>query len=220
MTMTGVGAAAGRAPAGPRGRLAGLLAALLMLAGCGGASVSVPPVLPVPLVDRLPLTMGVHLSDDLVNYVHEERLPDSGEWRIDLGSAQPVMFDNLLGGMFEAALPVVDPAVPGAGVDGVLVPFIEEVQFSTPEQTRSEYFEVWVRYRFELHDRDGGLVGEFDLTAYGKANSRNYGLNNRSPALQAAALAALRDAMAFFTVKFQREPPVQTWLRAELGGVS
>jgi hypothetical protein len=35
-------------------------------------------------------------------------------------------------------------------VDGVLTPTIEEVQFSTPDQTRSDYFEVWVRYRFEL----------------------------------------------------------------------
>ncbi len=196
-----------------------LVAVIATLSGCGGASVSVPPVLPVPLVDRLPLTMGVYLSDELVSYVHEETIPESGDWRIDLGSAQTVMFDNLLGGLFESTLPVADPTAPN-GADGVLVPQIEEVQFSTPDQTRSDYFEVWVRYRFRLHDRDGSAVGEFDLTAYGKANAGNYGLNNRSPALQAAALAALRDAMAFFTVKFQREPPVQTWLRAELGGVS
>jgi hypothetical protein len=192
--------------------------ALAVLAGCGGASVSVPPVLPVPLVQKLPLTMGVHLSDQLLGYVHREKLEQSGEWTIDLGSAQSHMFGNLLTGMFEGVRPVPEPEAPGGEVDGVLVPSIQEVQFSTPDQTRTDYFEVWVRYRFQLHDRDGTLVGEWPMTAYGKANAGNYGMNSRGPALQAAALSALRDAMAFFTVQFRTVPAVQSWLTAELRG--
>lgn len=199
-------------------RVSLLSAALGVLAACGGASVSVPPELPVPLVQRLPLTMGVYLSDDLLGYVHREKLEQSGEWTIDLGSAQRNMFQNLLTGMFAAMRPVAVPTAPGGEVDGVLVPAIQEVQFSTPEQTRSEYFEVWVRYRFQLHDRDGTLIGEWPMTAYGKANAHNYGMNSREPALQAAALAALRDAMAFFTVQFRTIPAVQSWLNAELRG--
>lgn len=194
--------------------------AFAVLAGCGGASVSVPPELPVPLVEQLPLTMGIHLSDDLLSYVHREKLEDSGEWEIDLGNAQQSLFDNLLTGMFADMRPVTEPASPGMEVDGVLVPTIAEVQFSTPQQTRSEYFEVWVRYRFRLHDRDGTVVGEWPMTAYGKANAGNYGMNSRKPALQAAALSALRDAMAFFTVQFRTVPSVQSWLNAELRGSS
>lgn len=191
-----------------------------LMTGCGGASVSVPPVLPVPLVERLPLTMGVHLSDELLNYVYQQELEGSGEWTIEFGSAQTTMFNNLLSGMFEAVRPVAEPEAPGDEVDGVLVPRIDEVQFSTPDQTRTDYFEVWVRYRFSLHDRDGTLLGEWPLTAYGKANARNYGMNSREPALQAAALAAMRDAMAFFTVQFRTVPPVRAWLNAELRGSS
>ncbi len=194
--------------------------AALFLTGCGGASVSVPPALPVPLVDRLPLNMGVYLSESLLGYTHREELENSGEWAIEFGSAQTLMFDNLLGGMFASVRPVAQPEAPGGEVDGVLVPNIEEVQFSTPDQTRSNYFEVWVRYRFQLHGRDGALVGEWPLTAYGKANARNYGMNSREPALQAAALAAMRDAMAFFTVQFRTVPAVQDWLSAELRGSS
>lgn len=191
--------------------------AVVLAAGCGGASVSVPPVLPVPLVERIPLAMGYHLSEDLLGYVHKERLKDSGDWSIELGSAQTTMFEHLLSGMFASAVPVAGPGASGQGVDAVLVPNIEEVQFSTPEQTRSDYFEVWVRYRMRLHGRDGGLIAEWPLTAYGKANARNYGMNSREPALKAAALAAMRDAMAFFTVQFRTVPSVQTWLDAELG---
>lgn len=181
---------------------------------------SVPPKLPVPLVQQIPLTMGIHLSDDLISYVHRETLEASGDWAIDLGSAQQQMFSNLLSGMFTGVRIVPDPSAPGGEVNGVLVPAIEEVQFSTPEQTRSEYFEVWIRYRFSLHDRDGSVLGEWPMTAYGKANAGNYGLNSREPALQAAGLAALRDAMAFFTVQFRTIPAVQSWLNAELRGGS
>lgn len=192
------------------------LTTFTLCAGCGGASVAVPPELPVPLVQPLPLKMGVHISEDLRNYVHREKLEQSGEWSIDLGNAQDRMFQNLLTGMFEAMEVLPQPNAMATDVDGVLVPAIEEVQFSTPEQTRSEYFEVWVRYRFQLFDRDGTLVGEWPMTAYGKANAHNYGMNSREPALQAAALAALRDAMAFFTVQFRTVPAVQSWLKAEL----
>ncbi len=199
-----------------------LAVGILLLAGCGGASVTVPPRLPVPLVDRLPLAMGIHLDEDLRSYVHQEKLEPGGEWTIELGSAQQTMFENLLIGMFESVRPVADPGSPNGAADteiaGVLVPHIEEVQFSTPDQTRTEYFEVWVRYRFQLHDRDGTLIGEWPLTAYGKANVNDFGMSGREPALQAAGLSALRDAMAFFTVQFRSVPAVQAWLAAELGG--
>lgn len=201
-------------------RTAAVIFLVLAGTGCGGASVTVPTKLPVPLVERLPLKMGVYLSEELVNYQHREKIEQSGEWRIDLGGAQTNMFNNLLTGMFESVTPVAEPSHPGGEVDGVLVPTIEEVQFSTPDQTRSDYFEVWVRYRFALHDRDGTLVGEWPLTAYGKANAHNYGMSKREPALKAAAVSALRDAMAFFTVQFRTVPAVQSWLNAQLRGRS
>lgn len=199
-----------------RSTFVGALIGFALLAGCGGANVEVPPELPVPLVQPLPLKMGLHLPQELRNYVHREKLEQSGEWTIDLGGAQERMFRNLLTGMFEAMEVVPEPGAVATDVDAVLVPAIQEVQFSTPDQTRSEYFEVWVRYQFQLFDRDGSLIADWPMTAYGKANAHNYGMNSRGPALQAAAVAALRDAMAFFTVQFRTVPAVQSWLNAEL----
>ena len=196
----------------------GILIALACLAGCGGARVTVPALFPVPVVERLPLTMGLHLDDELVNFVFTEDLGEGGKWEIALGSAQEQMFTNLLTGMFDGVYPVADPQHPDGQVAGVLVPTISEVQFSTPLQTRTEYFEVWVRYQFRLYGRDGQLVTEWPLTAYGKANEDNYGLQSREPALQAAAVEACRDAMAFFTVQFRSIPDVQRWLLSEAGG--
>jgi hypothetical protein len=198
-------------------RACSLLLMLAILEGCGGASVSVPAMFPVPLVDRIPLPMGLHLDETLTGYSHVEDLEDAGKWEIDLGSAQTEMFQKLLSGMFDGVYLVPDPTAPGGEVAGVLVPSISEVQFSTPLQTRSDYFEVWVRYRFELYGRDGELLGEWPLTAYGKASEDNYGMQSREPALQAAAVAACRDAMAFFTVQFRTIPEVRQWLLTEAG---
>ena len=191
------------------------VAAVVALAGCGGASVAVPTSFPVPLVQRLPISMGVHLSDEARTFVHQEKLKNAGDWSINLGGAQEPMFNNLASGMFATSRFVRDPQDPGGDVDGVLVPSIAEVQFSTPTQTRSDYFEVWIRYHFELLGNDGQVIADWDLTAYGKANQRNYGgLQGNQPALQAAALAACRDAMAFFTIQFRGVPAVRDWLAA------
>jgi hypothetical protein len=195
-------------------RVCALMAlSLVCLMGCGGATVAVPTEFPVPLVERVPVTMGVHLSPELRKFVHREKLQNSGEWSIDLGDAQEPMFTNLIGGMFADMRFINDTDAPAAAVDAILVPSISEVQFSIPTQTRSDYFEVWIRYHFQLLGNDGQAFAEWDLTAYGKANQRNYGgLQGSQPALQAAALSACRDAMAFFTVQFGGVPPVKNWL--------
>ncbi|HEY5678905.1 MAG TPA: hypothetical protein VIS55_02445 [Pseudomonadales bacterium] len=181
---------------------------------------TVPTNFPVPVLDKLPLNMGIYLSDDLLNYVHAERLENAGSWQISLGDAQPAMFNNLLSGMFQGVETILDPSAPSAGVNGVLVPSIQEVQFSIPSQTRSDYYEVWIRYQFQLYDGEGQLLADWPLTAYGKADEDNYGLSTDQPALQAAALAACRDAMAFFTVQFRDVPSVKAWLDRQLGGTS
>ena len=89
---------------------------------------------------------------------------------------------------------------------------IKELQFSIPKQTRTDYFEVWIRYQFKLFDKNANLVGEWDLPAYGKAKAQDY--PSDGTALQAAALSACRDAMAFFSLNFTRVPLVKNWIIA------
>ncbi|MCZ6644097.1 MAG: hypothetical protein O7F71_21185 [Gammaproteobacteria bacterium] len=194
----------------------GLFMAVTLSACSGSVTIEVPTQFPVPLVQPLPLTMGVHLDKTLTEYVHKETIEARGNWRIVLGPAQKPMFDSLLHGLFTGVEFIDDPLVPTEGIAGVLQPSIEELQFSTPQQTHTEYFEVWIRYKFILYDNNGAALGDWELTAYGKANEGNYGIKSKEPALQAAAFAACRDAMAFFTLEFQKEPTVVNWLRTAL----
>ena len=205
----------------PEPRLAQVLPLLFALAlsvGCAGAKVAVPTQFPVPLVEKVPLPVGLHLDDALLAYIHRESLEQRGDWEIELGAAQPAMFANLLEGMFAGHRLVERVDAKHPDIAGVLSPSIEEVQFATPEQSRSDYYEVWLRYRFKLHDNQGVELGGWDLTAYGKAHKQNHA--GASSALQDAAMAACRDAMAFFTQQFASVPVVQAWLAKEMGAAA
>lgn len=211
---------AGAAGWSPRAGLPsiGVAALLLTLSGCLSTSVEMDEEtpFPVPLVNKIPITVGLYLPEELLTFTHSENHGDDGNFTISIGEAQRSVFVNLFDGLFEEVLLVEDPAHPGVDVAGTIVPTIAEMQFSTPVQTRTDYFEVWLRYHFQLYGRDGGELGDWDLTAYGKANTQNYGMNSTHPTLRAAALQACRDAMAFFTVQFTRLPLVQQWLASEI----
>lgn len=158
--------------------------------------------------------MGLVLNNELTGYVHEEKLEKNGTWTIDIGAAQQPMFENLFQGLFNnfETLPKVDGQ--SEAHNGVIVPNITQVQFSIPSQTRTDYFEVWIKYRVQLFDEQT-LIAEWPITAYGKANVRNYGLVSTNQALTAAAHAACRDAMAFFALEFGAEPKIKAWLDNE-----
>jgi hypothetical protein len=192
---------------------------LLLLAaaasGCMTTNVEVPTTqFPVPLMQQLPVRMGLFLPEELRNYEFRQDLGDAGVFEIEIGPAQEAMFTNLLTGMFVKVVQASDPVTYDTlGADAVLVPRIAEMQFSTPQQTRTDYFEVWIRYDMQLYDQDGSVLAQWPLTAYGKANTQNYLLASTSPTLTQAALNACRDAMAFFTVQFQSVPGVAQWLQ-------
>ncbi|MEM7100310.1 MAG: hypothetical protein AAF541_18735 [Pseudomonadota bacterium] len=188
------------------------LAICLSLAGCAGTKVLEVDAnrFPVPLMSQNAVSLGVLLDDDIRSFVHKETIEKKGSWEVVLGPVQQTLFTNLSTGVFESFEFVNTTSAPH--LDGVLKPTIKEVQFSLPSQTRSNYYEVWIRYDFELFDREGGQVGQWSLPAYGKANKNNFG--SKSVGLQEAALAACRDAMAFFSINFAKEPAVYKWLTA------
>jgi len=188
----------------------------VLMTGCMTTSVEVPTTqFPVPLMQQLPVRMGLYLPEELRNYEFRQDLGDAGVFEIEIGPAQEAMFTNLLTGMFAKVVPASDPVTfDTLEADAVLVPRIAEMQFSTPQQTRTDYYEVWIRYDMALYNQDGTVLVQWPLTAYGKANTQNYLLASTSPTLTQAALNACRDAMAFFTVQFQTLPGVQQWLQA------
>ena len=183
----------------------------LICLGCAAPNVEISSKFPTPNVRKAPVSLSFYLSEDLTNYMYSQKMGKRSEWKIDLGAAQQSMFMTLGESVFEN-YSLAQPGESNNSLDGMLEPKIAEIQFSIPKQTRTNYFEVWIRYHFKLYDKNANLIGEWDLPAYGKAKAQDYPSDGM--ALQAAGLSACRDAMAFFSLNFTRVPLVKSWIQA------
>ena len=188
--------------------------AAALLFGCTGANVVVNTVVPSPLVEPMPLRVGVFFDESLKGYVHEETLEDHGNFRIELGAVQAPVFERVFDALFDETVALPSTAA-ADGVAAVIVPVFEELQFAIPAQTRSHFFEVWIKYRIDVYDSKGELIVQWPLPAYGKSNERNFGFmeDSKGSGLNEASVRALRDAAAHLSFYFPRVPEV-----AELAG--
>jgi hypothetical protein len=191
-------------------RKPGLSAAALILAGCTSAVV-VESEFPAPLVDELPVSIGLYFEPQLRNFIHAESLPRSATWTIDLGDANLAMLNPLYGRMFASTREFDDiPPSPGdaAGVDGVLSSALQQFQFDVPRTTRDEFVEVWLQYRLQLTKPDGEIVVEWEVPGYGKAEIDG----SREDAVHRASITAMREAGARISTQFRLQQQVSDWL--------
>jgi hypothetical protein len=196
-----------------------LLSALLLLSlvvGCGPARVVVQGDFPAPLIEPLPLTLGIWYGDDFARHEFSDKAKSRREssWLVNTGEAQVQMWDSLLAGMFEKVVHL--KGIPGPGqsnpnIDGVLIPHVEELQYTIPTHTHLKVYEIWMRYRFELVTTGGEPIAEWSMSSYGKTPTAF--LQGHQEAVNLAAVMALRDAGANFATNFTRVPAVQAWLQ-------
>jgi len=190
-------------------RIAGVGAVALGLASCTSAVV-IESDFPTPLVEPLPLAVGLFYEPRLRNFIHAEALPRSSTWTIDLGDANLAMLDPLYRTMFTTTQELSDlPPSPAeaASVDAVLSSTLEQFQFDVPRSSRDEFVEVWLQYRLQLLD-DGDLVVEWLVPGYGKAEIDG----DREDAVHRAAIVAMREAGALISTQFSQQPDVRSWL--------
>lgn len=171
-----------------------------LAAGCGSNVVLDPPTIPEPLMTTIPMSVGVRMPENFESFIHEEEVLGREQWKIDLGRSNAVFFAQLFGYMFESVTVVSaadDPSI--MSFDALIEPSIDEFEFSVPNQTKTDAFAVWIRYRIKVYDRDGKLVVNWPVSAYGKSLTTAMG---GSDALQRAAILAMRDAAALVIIKF------------------
>ncbi|MFV0477917.1 MAG: hypothetical protein ACK5ME_08790 [Parahaliea sp.] len=187
---------------------------LSLTSGCGPTEVAVKGEFPAPLMEKLPLTIGVYYGPDFSGHEFFDETTDreKSEWIVRTGDAQVSMWNTLLPGMFNRLVHVnarPEPAQPAA-VDAVLVPHVAELQYTIPKQTNIKVYEIWMRYHFELLSPTGEPIAEWTMPAYGKTPTAF--LQSDQAAVNLAAVVALRDAGANFATSFNRIPPVHDWL--------
>jgi hypothetical protein len=178
-------------------------------------SLTVDSDVPEALVDRYPINVGVYYDESFENYVYKESSEDRGNWSIDSGAEQVELFDQMLESMFLSVRRVDGPPGPGQGIDAVVSPKIEDMQFAMPKETGFEFYEAWIKYRINLYEPDGKPIADWVVTAYGKAAPEKSQLiifENQDASLNEAIGVALRDAGAKISLGFSEIPEVKDWL--------
>ena len=192
-----------------------LLTGLLLTFTCGcsqSLALKVESEVPMPLISKIPINMGVYYDENFRNYTYRENTPDRENWSIESGSSQIALFNQILPSMFREVIEIDSMPAAGtvAGVKAVLVPSIEEMQFSLPQETRLDMYEAWIKYKIRLLDTNGNLISEWPLTAYGKTETAF--MKNREQGLNGAMELALRDAGAKLALGFPEIVEVKDWL--------
>jgi len=189
-----------------------------VLAGCSSAVV-IESAFPTPLIEPLPVSVGVIFDDELHDFIHTEHIPQQSTWTIDLGDANVAMLQPLFDSMFRNTVTV--DAVPLSGaqsqqLDGVIRPELEKFEFDVPVGQRDEFVEVWMQYKLTLYETDGRVVTEWPVTGYGK-----YELDgNRTSAVNQAAIVAMREVGATISTRFAEQPDVSYWLEERRNAAS
>lgn len=184
-------------------------------AGCTQSMVLKPEAdVPVPLATQLPLHVAVHYPEEFRNYVYVENTDDRQNWSIDCGESQVELFDTVLPSLF-AQVSRADgiPYTAESGVDAVLVPAVDQMQFALPHETRTDLYEAWIRYNITLYTPEGQEITQFALTGYGKSTTSLF--ESRDDGLNSAINAAFRDAGARLTLGFRNNQAVKPWLAAK-----
>ena len=196
---------------------------LIATSGCSTHVTLQNPTIPDPLVEALPLSVAVRYPEAFQHYVHKEKVIGKDEWTIDMGRANSMLFTQLFGAMFadctvigeppaareddDTARPVrCDFVPPGTDpgslpIDALIEPSIDAFEFSVPEQSQTDSFAVWIRYRLKIYDAQGNEIANWPLSAYGKSMSTFMGSDE---ALRHAAVLAMRDAAALVVLQMDR----------------
>jgi hypothetical protein len=215
-------------PSGLRRSLV-LLCLTLLFAGCAAKQVIVEGNFPKPLLEPLPITLGVIYPPAFAEheFFDEAKGRADSDWLVKTGEAQVHFWDTLFAGMFEQVIHLQSAEAlqaHGGEIDGVLIPNIAELQYTIPTHTNVKVYEIWMRYEFRLVDTsaihqqdDGALTFSPDerlafwpITAYGKTPTAF--LQTDEEAVNLAAVVALRDAGAHFVTTFGATPEVASWL--------
>jgi hypothetical protein len=171
-----------------------------LISGCAGSNVTLQtPTIPTPLIHKIPASVGLRMPENFEHFVHEEQVYGREEWSINLGRSNAALFTQLFGYMFENVIVLNDSDDPKTlAIDALIEPSIDAFEFSVPNQSKTDSFAVWIRYRIRVFDFDGNEVANWPVSAYGKSQTASI---SGSQALQRAAILAMRDAAALMIIK-------------------
>ena len=190
-----------------------IFSTLVLVQSCT-TSVLVEGSVPTPLVDKIPVRIGIYYSEEFRNFRHREEIQEAGTWDIDLGSQNLSFFSNLMGSLFTTVAEVQEPPLTAeemAELDGIIVPKIAKYGFLTPSISGLKFYSASIEYRIALYDKEGQKIGDWNIVGYGKSEG---GMFSADEAINEATVLAIRDGGARIAIELVNQPAVRDWLNS------
>lgn len=184
----------------------GVILLALLAAGCASNVVVNVPTIPAPQIDKIHMDVAVRIPDEFNHFVHEENILGKEKWTIDLGASNASFFKQLFGYMFDNVIVLgPDDDATAYTFDALVEPQIEGFEFSVPNQSKTDAFAVWIRYRMQIFDSVGNSASTWTVSAYGKSQKEGLG---GSKSLRRAAVLAMRDAAALILLQMDKSTKI------------
>ena len=152
------------------------------------------------------MDVAVRIPAEFHNFVHEENVLGRETWTINLGATNASFFTQLFGYMFDNVIVLgPDDNALDYTFDALVEPTIEGFEFSVPNQSKTDAFAVWIRYRMQVFDSLGNNASTWTVSAYGKSQKEGMG---GSKSLQRAAVLAMRDAAALILLQMDKSTKI------------
>jgi hypothetical protein len=184
-----------------------LLLCAMAVVGCAPTRFEATSDVPQPLIEKIPVVVGVHLPLEFREKVYEEKRESGAQYSIALGKAQSAGIMRIFEALFLRVVPVPSPA-DAAKVDpeirGVLEPVLEDYAFVTPTDSGTQAYAASLRYTIRLYAPQGELVDSWTFTGYGSQPASAFP-GKGDAALQAATRLAMRDAAAKLAAEFHEQ---------------
>ena len=135
------------------------LALAVAVAACGPVNVATDSSVPVPLVDPMPITVGIYYSEDFSKASHNEERWGT-DWKVELGPYHVRMADKLFASEFRETMRVEDlKSLPeNPPYRAIIEPRIEQFSFASARETGGTYCAVTIRYNIVVYAPDGSIV--------------------------------------------------------------
>lgn len=160
------------------------------------------PTIPKPRMEKIPVDVALRIPENFNGFTHTENVLGKSEFTIHLGNSNANFFTQLFDYMFDSVIvlgPDDDPR--DFQFDALIEPSIEGFEFSVPNQTQTNAYSVWIRYRLNVFDSVGNRASSWTISAYGK--SQKEGIAG-SDSLRRAAVLAMRDAAALIVMQMDK----------------
>jgi hypothetical protein len=193
-----------------------ILISSLLLNGC---TAQISPVLERrPLVQPLPLTVGVYFSPEFRTYQGKKTCTFTcvgpGSFDYDLGPHSVAMFELVLAGMFDSIVAIETLSPPSSpGIAGIIAPKITD--FNATGFDEGGFLLVLasdITYQVTLYSPAGVEMGTWQVVGNGGIKGREGFIFGHGDREGESVRRAMRDAATTFIKGFRQEPVVKRWL--------